>query len=111
MNPELPAADDTPIWDAWLNLCQTPAISVALELEIFESLKAPTDTAALADRTGFSLRGLTALLGMLKCLGLLDRREGKWQLNRVSRAYMLKDSPFCWGPFFSYTASSLPMHR
>jgi O-methyltransferase domain/Dimerisation domain len=83
---------------------------VALELEIFESLKAPTDTAALADRTGFSLRGLTALLGMLKCLGLLDRREGKWQLNRVSRAYMLKDSPFCWGPFFSYAAASLPMH-
>lgn len=111
MNPELPAADDTLIWDAWLNLCQTPAISVALELEIFESLQTPADTAALADRTGFSLRGLTALLGMLKCLDLLDRREGKWQLNRASRAYMLKDSPFCWGPFFSYAAASLPMHE
>lgn len=109
-NPELPAADDTLIWDAWLSLCQTPAISVALELEIFEALRTPADTAALADSTGFSLRGLTALLGMLKCLGLLDRREGKWQLNRASRAYMLKDSPFCWGPFFSYTAASLPMH-
>lgn len=110
MNPELPVADDTPVWDAWLGLYQTPAISAALELGIFETLKSPADTEALAGQTGFSLRGLKALLGMLKCLGMLDRREGRWQLNRVSEAYMLKDSPFFWGPFFSYMANSLPIH-
>jgi len=111
MNPELPAVDDTPVWDAWLGLYQTPAITVALELGIFESLQSPADTEDLAGRTGYSVRGLVALLGMLKCLRLLDRREGKWQLNRASQAYMLKESPFFWGPFFSYTAAQLPFHE
>lgn len=110
MNPDLPAVDDTAIWDAWLGLYQAPAISVALELEIFDSLQHPADTSTLAQRTGFSVRGLTALLGMLKCLRLVDRREGKWMLNQASRAYMLKQSPFYWGPFFSYLAASLPLH-
>lgn len=110
MNPELPAADDTVVWDAWLGLYQTPAITVALELELFETLQEPATTQALAAKTGFSERGLTALLGMLKCLRLLDRRDGEWQLNHASRAYMLKSSPFQWGPFFSYTAASLPLH-
>lgn len=111
MNPVLPVTDDTPVWDAWLGLYQTPAISVALELEIFESLEQPADTDALAERTGYSVRGLKALLGMLKCLRLLDRREGRWQLNQTSRAYMLKESAFYWGPFFSYMAASQPLHQ
>lgn len=110
LNPDLPVVDDTTIWDAWLALYQTPAISVALELEIFEALQSPADTPTLAQKTGYSDRGLTALLGMLKCLRLLDRREGKWQLTQAARAYMLKQSPFYWGPFFSYTAASLPLH-
>ncbi len=111
MSQKLPVADDTPIWDAWLGLYQTPAISVALELEVFESLATPLDTDTLVEQTGFSNRGLTALLGMLKSLGLVDRREQKWQLNNVSRAYLLKDSPYFWGPFFSYMAASLPIHQ
>jgi acetylserotonin N-methyltransferase len=110
MSQKLPVVDDTPIWNAWLGLYQTPAISVALELEIFETLKAPADTQALAAKTGYSERGLIALLGMLKSLGLLDRREGAWQLNNVSRAYLIGESPYYWGPFFSYMAASLPIH-
>jgi len=110
MNPDLPVTDDTPVWDAWLGFYQLPAITVALELEIFESLQSPADTEELAARHGFTVRGLSALLGMLKCLRLLDRREGRWQLNQASSAYMLKDSPFFWGPFFAYMAASLPIH-
>src|SRR5690606_27052650 len=101
---------DTPVWDAWLGLYQTPAISVALELDLFETLQEPADTASLAERTGYSARGLDALLAMLKCLRLLDRRDGRWQLNHASRGYLLQASPSCWGPFFSYTAASLPLH-
>lgn len=110
INPELPVCDDTPVWDAWLGLYQTPAISVALELEIFEMLREPIDTEALAAQAGYSVRGLSALLGMLKCLSLIDRCDGKWQLNQASRAYMLKDSLFFWGPFFNYMAESLAIH-
>lgn len=111
MNLTLPVVDDTCVWDAWLGLYQTPAISVALELEVFETLKTPADTSTLVEQTGYSDRGLTALLGMLKSLNLLDRREGKWQLNSAASAYMLKESPFFWGPFFSYMAASLPIHQ
>ena len=75
MNPELPVIDDTPVWDAWLGLYQTPVISVALELEVFESLREPADTTALAERTGYTVRGLSALLGMLKCLGAMEEDD------------------------------------
>jgi acetylserotonin N-methyltransferase len=74
-------------------------------------LQDPAETSTLARKCGLSVRGLTALLGMLKCLGLVDRREGKWALNQTSRAYLLKQSPFYWGPFFSYMAASLPLHK
>jgi acetylserotonin N-methyltransferase len=110
MSQKLPVVDDTQIWDAWLGLYQAPAISVALELSIFETLKTPADTSTLVAQTGFSERGLTALLGMLKSLGLVDRRDGQWQLNQTSSAYLLAESPFFWGPFFSYMAAELPFH-
>jgi acetylserotonin N-methyltransferase len=107
----LPVENDTRIWDAWLSLYQAPAISVALELQVFETLKEPGDPATLQQRTGYSSRGLHALLAMLKTLGLVDRHEGAYQLNPVSRAYFLKESPFYWGPFFSRVATNLPAHK
>jgi len=111
MNPALPVENDTKIWDAWLALCQAPAVSVALELQIFEALKEPADVNALQQRAGWSSRGLSALLAMLKSLGLLDRRQDVYQLNEVSRAYLLKESPFFWGPFFARMMKGHPMHK
>jgi O-methyltransferase domain/Dimerisation domain len=111
VNPALPLENDTRIWDAWLGLYHTPAISVALELQIFETLKEPADVETLHQRTGFSVRGLHALLAMLKCLGLLDRRQGAYQLNEVSRGYLLKDSPFFWGPFFARASKDMASHK
>ncbi len=63
MNYSLPNVDDTVVWDNWLSMYRVPSITVALELDIFESLDAVPDTAeGLADRRGFDLRGLQALL-------------------------------------------------
>ncbi|HEX4996791.1 MAG TPA: methyltransferase [Terriglobia bacterium] len=111
MNPSLPVENDTRIWDAWLGLYQPLAISVALELAIFEHLREPADVATLRQRTGYSERGLNALLAMLKRLGMLDRHQAAYQLNEVSRAYMLKDSPFFWGPFFARMSQGVPAHK
>jgi acetylserotonin N-methyltransferase len=111
MNPALPVENDTKIWDAWLGIYQAPVLSVALELHIFESLKEPADVDTLRARTGYAERGLTALLGMLKSLGFLDRRDGSYQLNALSRTYFLKESPFYWGPFFQRVSRNLPAHR
>lgn len=111
MNPALPITDDTKIWDAMLSLYNSPAIALGLELDVFEALDSPADAAALAAKTGYNLRGLKALLAMLKALGLLDRHEGRYQLNPVSRTYLLKRSAYYWGPFFSWTSQFLPNYK
>ena len=111
MNPALPPIDDTQIWDSMLSLYNTHAIALALELEIFEAFDSPMSVDELTGKTGYSLRGMKALLAMLKIRGLLDRHEGKYQLNNLSRTYMLKDSPYYWGPFFSWTSASLPNYK
>ena len=111
MNPALPIADDTKIWDAMLSLYNSPAIALALELDVFEALKTPAGHAELAATTGYNERGLKALLAMLKALGLLDRHDGRYQLNPVSETYMLKGSAFFWGPFFSWTSLVLPNYK
>jgi acetylserotonin N-methyltransferase len=108
---KIPVDSDSKIWDAWLALYQAPAISVALELGVFEALKEPTEIAELQRRTGYSARGLRALLAVLKSLGFVDRFQGSYQLNELSRAYFLKDSPFFWGPFFHRLTKDLPIHK
>lgn len=111
MNPPTPVIDDTKIWDAMLSLYNTPAIALALELDIFENLRKPATVDELTNRTGYNTRGTSALLAMLKCLGLLDRHDGSYRLNNLSTTYMLKDSPYFWGPFFSWTSASLPNYK
>jgi len=111
MNPALPPIDDTQIWDSMLSLYNTHALALALELEIFEAFDSPMSVEELTSKTGYSLRGMKALLAMLKIRGLLDRHEGKYQLNNLSRTYMLKDSPYFWGPFFNWTSATLPNYQ
>ena len=43
MNPAPPVIDDTKIWDAMLSLYNSPAIALALELEVFETLREPAN--------------------------------------------------------------------
>jgi predicted O-methyltransferase YrrM len=111
MNPAQPVIDDTKIWDAMLTQYNTPAIALALELAVFEALHEPATPAELVARTGYSARGMGALLGMLKALDLLDRHDGQYRLNNLSRTYMLKGSPYYWGPFFAFTAGALPNYK
>lgn len=111
MNPALPAVDDTQIWDAMLSVFNSQAIAIALELEIFEGLQEPASYEALSAKLGYSPRGMKALLPMLKVQGLLDKHKGAYQLNNLSRAYMLKESPYYWGPFFSRRAEAFPNYK
>lgn len=111
MNPELPVIDDTKIWDAMLSAYNSPAIAMALELEVFEALTEPSTLEGLTERLGYSLRGMRALMGMLRVNGLLDRHGELYQLNNLSRTYMLKSSPYYWGPFFSRMAQAMPNYR
>ncbi len=112
MQVQLPVIDDTLVWDAWLALYKVPAISVALELDIFESLDAmPASPLELSERRNFNERGLKALLPMLKQLGFLARHGNVYQLSEAGRQYMLRSSAFYWGGVFNRLAKTVVAHK
>ncbi len=97
MNLELPVVDDTCVWNAWMSMLNVPAMSAAIELDIFESLNdKPASAEELADRMGYESRALKALLPVLMHLGFLSDNDGGYRLTASARHFMLKDSPFCW---------------
>src|SRR3954465_16056050 len=76
---EIPTCDDKPIWDVWLSMLWLPAVTVADELEIFESLaREPATAAELAKRHGFTLRGADILLSLLTSLKLCVSHLGRY---------------------------------
>ncbi|MES2606774.1 MAG: methyltransferase [Pseudomonadota bacterium] len=112
MTLTLPAVDDTRLWDTWLSMYKVPSLTVALELEIFESLDAQPDTAeGLAGRRGFNVRGLRALLPMLLQQGFLQLHSGCYELNQTARVYLLKGSPYYWGGLYNRVAKTLVTHK
>lgn len=111
MNPVLPPVDDTKIWDIMLSDFKSQAITIALDLEVFEGFNEPASAEQLAKKLGYSLRGMKALLPMLKVQGLLDKHQGAYQLNTLSRTYMLKESPYYWGPFFIRRGEAVPNYK
>lgn len=109
---QVPVVDDTLVWDAWLAMYKVPALSVALELDIFESLDAQPDSPeGLAERRDFDLRGLRALLPMLMQLGFLTLHGGVYQLSEAGRQYMLKHSPFSWAGLFKRLSATMVAHK
>ena len=112
MTYSLPVVDDTLLWDTWLSMYKVPSLTVALELEIFESLDAQPDTAeGLADRRGFNVRGVRALLPMLLQLGFLHLHSGRYEINETARNYLLKSSPYYWGGLYRRVARTLVTHK
>jgi hypothetical protein len=108
MSKQLPVVDDTLVWNVFLDTYKVPALSVAIELGIFESLDAQPDSPeGLAERRDYDLRGLRALLPMLMHLGFLREHGGRYQLNEAGKQYMLKDSPYFWGHVFSRIGKTL----
>lgn len=102
MNPTLPVVDDKKIWDTWTSFLNLPAITVSLELGIFEALASKPATAeTIASKLKLSERGTAAILGMLTALDYTERRNGVFQITVLGKQYMLQDSPFFWGKFFS----------
>lgn len=111
MTLEIPSCDDRPIWDVWLSMAWLPAMTVADELEIFDSLaREPATAAELAQRHGFDLRGADILLSLLASLRLCISHLGRYQVTEPTRNYLLRGSPFYWGGVFVQQRASNPMH-
>lgn len=108
---DIPTCDDRPIWDVWLSLMYLPAVTVADELEIFDSLsREPGTPLELAQRHGFDLRGCEILLSLLTSLGFCVSHLGRYQLTEPSRNYLLRSSPFYWGGVFFQQRKQNPVH-
>jgi predicted O-methyltransferase YrrM len=108
---DIPTCDDRPIWDVWLSLMYLPAVTVADELEIFDSLgREPATPAELSQRHGFDLRGCEILLSLLTSLGFCVSHLSRYQLTEPTRNYLLRSSPFYWGGVFVQQRKSNPVH-
>jgi len=98
MKYELPAVDDTPIWDIWLSHYKLPALTAALKIGLIEALaQAPYTADQLCEQLGFERPNAQVILQMLVVMGLLDYQQEQYHLTEVSRLYLVKDSPFYWG--------------
>ena len=85
-----------------------PAITVATELGVFESLAdGPQPSNAVATKLKLQPRGCDTLMRMLVALDLMTLHEGAYQLTPVARQYLLRDDPCFWGHVWpAYSASS-----
>ena len=111
MSIEMPTSDDRPIWELWLSMYWLPAVTAAIELDVFESLaQVPAAHAELAQRLELSERGLEILLPLLTALGFLVRNDGRYQLTDVARLYLLRASPYYWGGVLDRMGLSSPHH-
>jgi len=96
---EPPSTDDRRIWDLWLTHTYQGAIATADDMDIFTSLReSPATVRELAERLDFDERATGVILRLLASLGLLVLRQERFQLTEESRLYLVKSSPFYWGP-------------
>ncbi len=111
MQYELPRSQDRAIWDIWLSMHHLPAMAVADELGVFAALEHDPATAAeTAQRLGLNRRATEILFAMLTALDLLSLRDGRHELQDVTRTYLLSQSRHYWGPLLR-TLGVLPQQR
>jgi acetylserotonin N-methyltransferase len=93
-----PTSDDRQMWDLWLSGFYQGTIVAADDAGVFNALaERPATIEELAQRLDFDLRATGIVLRLLAALGLLLRRDGRYQLADTARVYLVKSSPFYWG--------------
>jgi acetylserotonin N-methyltransferase len=108
---EVPTTDDKLLWDLWLSAYWLPAVTAAVDLDLFESLaKSPASHTTLASALGLSNRGTEILLPLFTSLRLLVRHDGLYHLTDVARLYLLRDSPCFWGGLLSRMGTASPQY-
>jgi acetylserotonin N-methyltransferase len=102
MNPRFPTADDRKLWDLHLSSFAAHALTVADELELFDSLaKQPATPQEVAQLLNINARAARALLGLLASTELLIQRDGRYYVTETAQNYLLRSSPYYWGPVLS----------
>ena len=96
---DTPIVDNRPVLDSLFARWRFPCMSVGLALDLFEELhRAPASAETLAQRLGLNPRAMRAILPVLAAGELLTVRDGVFGLTVTARTYLLKASPFYFGP-------------
>jgi len=104
---ETPATDDSRIWDVFLSGAYHGAVVAADDVGIFDALNNdPATIPELAGRLDLDERATGVLLRLLASLGLLVSRNDRFDLTLHARLYLLKSSPFYWGPMLHVGVSA-----
>ena len=84
-----------PVWNVIFGLGAYWMLVGAIELGLFEALAAhgPLSPEELAGHLEASASHTEAVADALVVLGLLDRHDGRFQLNDCARRYLCRDSP------------------
>lgn len=99
MRYSFPSSDDGPLWAVHLSALSLQALTVADELGLFDALaEAPAAPEQLAERLQLNRRAVRALLPVLAASGLLVQHLGRYHASETARNYLLRASPFYWGP-------------
>jgi acetylserotonin N-methyltransferase len=104
---EAPAVDDRRIWDLWISGTYQGAIVGSIDAGIFDALaEKPDSIRGLATRLDFDERATGVALRLLAALGLLSVHQEVFQLSELARIYLVKSSPFFWGPTLNVAVSA-----
>jgi len=104
---ETPAADDSRIWDVFLSGAYHGAVVAADDAGIFAALNdGPATIQELAGKLDLDERATGVLLRLLAAHGLVVFRNDSFDLTLDARLYLLKSSPFYWGPMLHVGVSS-----
>jgi acetylserotonin N-methyltransferase len=106
-----PTRDDRAIWDLWTTSYHLPTVTVADEVGTFAALSGQSlDTAQLAEVLLVDARALHIHLGVLAGLGLVERREGRWQATAAARTWLHPQAQGYYGPLLHRHRVRDPLH-
>lgn len=80
-------------------------VQTAVELKVFEAVEArPLSSIAAAAQLQLNERALELLLNALTALGLLEKQSERFSLAKISRVYLLRNSPHYVGGMIGFDA-------
>ena len=104
---EIPATDDSRIWDLFLSSAYHNAVVAADDAGIFAALNEEAATIEeIARKLDLDERAMGVLLRLLASLGLLVSRNEVFDLTLHARLYLVNSSRFYWGPMLHVGVSA-----
>jgi acetylserotonin N-methyltransferase len=108
----VPGSDTRDVWEIYLSPTWMPALLVADELGVLESIAdAPGSTDDLSARLGLNGRALGSVLALLASLGYLVPRHGRYHVTDAARHHLLPSSPFYWGGVWAAMREHSPLYN